>query len=170
MFMRRTVFLTIAASLLLTQGAFAAGTAGLWTVTTIWQFGVSRVPPALVALARQQGLATPVNGQPFVHHICMTSYEADGSQPLHLNSRELDCVNRVVGQRRSQMVLETICHGPQEGVGRALITWRGNRHFEGTSDFKGRLRGDPARIGASFSADWVGEDCRGVRAFLPQNN
>jgi hypothetical protein len=168
--MRRTILLAFAVSLLATPGALAAGKAGLWTITTTWQFGMSRVPPALVALARQQALAPPVTGRPFIYHICMTAYEADGGQPLHLNSRETDCANRTVSMRRSQMVLESICHGPLEGVARAQITWRGDQHFEGTSDFKGRLRGDPARMSSSFSADWAGEDCRGVRAFVPQNN
>jgi hypothetical protein len=168
--MRRILFLSLAASLLLTHGAFAAGKAGLWTVTTVWQFGMSKVPPAIVALARQQALAPPVTGRPFVHHMCMTEYEADGSQPMHLNSRELDCTNRVVSQRRSQMVMETICHGPLEGVTRTLITWRGDGHFEGTSDFKGKFRGDPSRMSSSFTADWAGEDCRGVRPFIPQND
>ena len=77
----------------------AAGKAGLWTVTTTWQFGMPIVPPALVALARQQGLNPPRHGQPFIHHICMTQYEAEGRQPLHLNSRDLDCVHRVVSFR-----------------------------------------------------------------------
>jgi hypothetical protein len=168
--MRRILLPTLAALLLLTQGALAAGKPGLWTVTTTWQFGMSRLPPALVALARQQGLKPPVTGQPFVHSMCMTEYEADGSQPLHLNSRELDCTNRTVSMKHSQMVLETICHGPLEGVEHSLITWRGNGHFEGTSDFKGKFRGDPTRMSSSFSADWAGDDCRGVRPFIPQNN
>jgi hypothetical protein len=166
----RRILLPTLALLLLTQGAFAAGTAGLWTVTTIYQFGMRVVPPALVSLARQQGLKPPVTGKPFIHHICMTEYEADGSQPLHLNSRELDCTNRTVSQRRSQMVLESICHGPLEGVSRAQITWRGNTHFEGTSNFKGSFRGDATGMSSSFTADWVGADCQGVRAFVPQNN
>jgi len=55
--------------LLLPFQAQAAGKQGLWTVTTIWQFGMDKVPPAIVALARQQGLKPPVNGQPFIHHI-----------------------------------------------------------------------------------------------------
>jgi hypothetical protein len=168
--MRRILFPTLAALLLLTQGASAAGKAGLWTVTTTWQFGMSRLPPALVSLARQEGLKPPVTGQPFVHHICMTEYEADGSQPLHLNSRDLDCVNRTVSMKHSQMVLESICHGPLEGVARAQILWRGNSHFEGTSDFRGKFRGDPTRMSSSFSADWVGDDCKGVRPFIPQND
>lgn len=167
--MRRILFSTLAL-LLLTQGAFAAGKAGLWTVTTLYRFGMPVVPPALVSLARQQGLKPPVTGQPFIHHMCMTEYEADGSQPLHLNSRDLDCTNRTVSLRRSQMVLETICHGPLEGVGRAQITWRGDQHFEGTSDFKGRFRGAPTRMSSSFTVDWTGADCQGVRPFIPQNN
>lgn len=168
--MRRTLLSALALLLLLTPSAWAAGKAGLWTVTTIWRFGMPWVPPALVALARAQGLKPPVTGQPFIHRMCMTEYEADGSQPLHLNSRDLDCAIRVVSTRRSLMVLESICHGPLEGVARAQITWRGEGHFEGTSDFRGKLRGDPARMSSSFSADWAGEDCRGVRPFIPQNN
>src|SRR5262249_20117783 len=93
------------ALLLLAHPAFAAGRAGLWTVTTTYQFGMQNVPPALVALARQQGLRPPVSGQPFTHHICMTEYEADGRQPLHLNSRDLDCVNRTVSFKGGRMVL-----------------------------------------------------------------
>jgi hypothetical protein len=167
--MPRIIFPVLAAWLLMTPGAFAAGQAGLWTVTTTWQFGMSRLPPALFALARQQGLKPPVTGQPFTHHICMTEYEAEGRQPLHLNSRDLDCVNRTVSATRSLMVLESICHGPLEGVARAQITWRGNQHFDGTSDFKGKFRGDPTRMSSSFSADWAGADCRGARPFIPQN-
>src|SRR5471030_3025331 len=106
--MRRILVAAFAALALLTP-AHAAGKAGLWSVTTIWQFGMPRVPPALVALARQQALKPPVTGQPFIHHMCMTEYEADGSQPLHFNNRDSDCVNRVVSLRRSQMVLESIC-------------------------------------------------------------
>ena len=169
--MRRTFSLTFAAFLLLTPHAWAAGKAGLWTVTTTWQFGMPRVPPALVALSRQQRLQPPVTGRPFTHHMCMTPYEADGSEPLHLNSRDLDCVNRVVSQRGARMVLESICHGPVEGVGRAQILWRGNQHFEGSYDFKGRFRGDPTRMSSRFSADWQGDDCLGVRPFVaPLNN
>ena len=168
--MRRTLLPAFALLLLATPQAWAAGKAGLWTVTTIWQFGMPRVPPALVALARQQALKPPVTGQPFIHHMCMTEYEADGSQPLHLNSRDLDCVNRVVSLKGSHMVLESICHGPLEGVGRAQITWRGDLHFEGQYDFKGRFRGDRTRMSSSFNADWQGDDCRGVRPFIPQNN
>jgi len=156
--------------LLLAHPAFAAGKAGLWTVTTTYQFGMKYLPPALVALARQQGLKPPVSGQPFTHHICMTEYEADGRQPLHLNSRDLDCVNRTVSFKGGRMVLESICHGPLEGVGRAQILWRGTDHFEGTYDFKGRSRGEPARMSSSFAADWQGQDCRGVRVFIPQDN
>jgi hypothetical protein len=167
--MRRT-FLLVFAAVLLTQHAWAAGKAGLWTVTTTWQFGMSRVPPALMALSRQQRLPPPVTGRPFTHHICMTPYEADGSEPLHLNSRELDCTSRIVSQRGARTVLESICHGPVEGVGRTQIVWRGNQHFEGSYDFKGRFRGDPARMSSSFSADWQGDDCRGVKPFIPQLN
>lgn len=173
--MRRVVLPIIALTLLLTPQlvmlqAWAAGKAGLWTVTTTYKFGMSRVPPALVALARQQQLKPPVTGQPFTHHMCMTEYEADGSQPLHLNSRDFDCVNRVVSLRGARMVLESICHGPLEGVGRAQILWRGDQHFDGSYDFKGRFRGDATRMSSTFSADWQGDDCRGVRAFVPQNN
>jgi hypothetical protein len=166
----RRAFSCLFALLLLTEGASAAGKAGLWTITTTWQFGMSRLPPALVALARQQGLTPPVTGRPFTHHICMTQYEVDGSQPLHLNSRDLDCANRTVSMRGQRMVLESICHGPLEGVGRAQITWRDSQHFDGLYDFKGRFRGDPTRMSSSFSADWAGADCRGVRAFIPQND
>ena len=168
--MRRVISPVIALILLLTPHAWAAGKAGLWTITTTWQFGMPRVPPALVALSRQQGLKPPVTGQPFTHHMCMTEYEADGRQPLHLNSRDTDCTNRVVSQRGARMVLESICHGPVEGVGRWQILWRGDQHFDGSYDFKGRFRGDPTRMSSSFSADWQGDDCRGVRAFIPQNN
>jgi len=156
--------------LLLTVPAFAAGKAGLWQVTTTYQFGMRYVPPALVALSRAQALKPPVSGQPFTHHMCMTAYEAEGRQPPHLNSRDLDCVDRVVSFKGSHMVLETICHGPLEGVGRSQILWRGNDHFDGTYDFKGRFRGDPTRMSSSFSADWQSEDCRGVRPYIPQNN
>jgi hypothetical protein len=168
--MRRTLLSAFTLLLLATPQAWAAGKEGLWTVTTIWQFGMPRVPPALVALARQQALKPPVTGQPFIHHMCMTEYEADGSQPLHFNNRDTDCANSVVSMRHSQMVLESICHGPLEGVARAQITWRGNLHFEGTSDFRGKFRGDPTRMSSSFTADWAGDDCRGVRPFIPQNN
>ena len=129
--MRRIFSPALALLLLATPHAWAAGKAGLWTLTTTYQFGMPLVPPALMALARQQGLKPPVTGQPFTHHMCMTQYEADGRQPLHLNSRDLDCVNRVVSLRGGRMVLESICHGPLEGVGRAQITWRGNLHFDG---------------------------------------
>ena len=166
----RLILSALAVLLLTTPGAFAAGQAGLWTVTTTWRFGMSRLPPALSALARQQGLKPPVTGRSFTHHICMTEYEADGSQPLHLNSRELDCVNRTVSMKRSLMAVESICHGPLEGVARGQITWRGNRHFDGTSDFTGKFRGDPTRMSSSFSADWAGADCQGVRPFIPQND
>lgn len=158
------------ALLLLTSQAFAAGKAGLWTVSTTWQFGMRYVPPALVALSRSQGLKPPVTGAPFTHHFCMTRYEADGRQPLHLNSYELDCVNRVVSFKGQRMEMESICHGPVEGVARMQILWRGDTHFEGTYDFKGRFRGDPSRMSSSFSADWQDENCRGVRPFIPQNN
>jgi len=168
--MRRTFLLTFAAVLLLMPHAWAAGKAGLWTVTTTWQFGMPRVPPALVDLARQQRLKPPMTGQPFTHHMCMTRYEADGSQPLHLNSRDLDCTNRVVSQRGARMVLESICHGPLEGVGRSQFLWRGNQHFEGSYDFKGTFRGDPTRMSSTISADWQSDDCRGVRPFIPLNN
>lgn len=165
----RVVLQAFALLLLLAPQAWAAGKAGLWTVTTTWQFGMPLVPPALMALARQQGLKPPVTGQAFVHHMCMTQDEADGSQPLHLNSRELDCANRVVSSRGARMVLESICHGPLEGVGRAQILWRGNQHFDGSYEFKGRFRGDRTRMSSSFGADWAGDDCRGVRPFVPQN-
>ncbi len=165
--MRRALY-TIAALFLLASPALAAGKAGLWTVTTTWDFSPPVVPGVLAALARQQAVAPPRNGQPFVHHMCMTEYEADGRQPLHLNSRDYDCVPRVVSFRRPLMVMENICHGQVEGVGRSRITWRGNDHFEGTYDFTGKFRGDPARISSSFSADWAGADCRGVRFFIPQ--
>ncbi|MFO1249400.1 MAG: DUF3617 family protein [Alphaproteobacteria bacterium] len=142
----------------------------MWTVTTIWQFSMNKVPPALVSLARQQGLKPPVNGQPFIHHICMTPYEADGRQSLHLNSFDLDCSYRTVDVRRGVMTTENICHGPVEGVVKGQVTFRGNTHFEGNTDFRGKYRGDPARMRSSFTADWAGEDCRGVRPFIPQNN
>jgi hypothetical protein len=168
--MRRTLSHAFAFLLLATPQAWAVGKAGLWTVTTTYQFGMPVVPPALMALARQQGLKPPVTGQPFTHHMCMTQYEADGRQPLHLNSRDLDCVNRVVSLRAGRMILESICHGPLEGVGRSQITWNGNLHFDGQYEFKGRFRGDPTRMSSSFAGDWAGEDCRSVRPFIPQNN
>ena len=166
--MRRTLLSAFTLLLLATPQAWAAGKEGLWTVTTIWQFGMPRVPPALVALARQQALKPPVTGQPFIHHMCMTEYEADGSQPLHFNNRDTDCANRVVSMRHAQMVLESICHGPLEGVARAQITWRGDGHFEGTSDFKGKFRGDPTRMSSSFTADWADDDCRGSGPLSPR--
>jgi len=156
--------------LLLTAPAFAAGKAGLWTVTTTYQFGMRYVPPALVALSRAQGLKPPVTGQPFVHHMCMTAYEAEGKLPPHLNSRDLDCTDRVVSFKGSRMVLESTCYGPLEGIGRSEIVWRGNDHFDGTYTFKGRFRGDTTRMSSSFAADWQGGDCRGVRPYIPQNN
>ena len=167
--MRRQFLSFLAAMLLLSAPAFAAGKAGLWQVVTTYQFGMRYVPPALVALSRAQGLKPPVSGQPFTHHMCMTHYEAEDRQPLHLNARDFDCANRVVSSRGPRMVLESICHGPLEGVGRYEIQWRGEDHFDGTFEFKGRFRGDATRMNSRFSADWQGEDCRGVRAFTPQN-
>jgi hypothetical protein len=166
--MRRPVASIVAAMLLLSSPAFAAGKAGLWQVTTTYQFGMRYVPPALVELSRAQGLTPPVTGRPFTHHICMTKYEAEGRQPLHLNSRDMDCVDRVVSTKGPRMMLESICHGPLEGVGHSEILWRGNDHFEGTYAFKGKFRGDPASMSSSFSADWQADDCRGVRAFIPR--
>lgn len=168
--MRRSSFLIFAALLLLPAPVLAAGKAGLWQVTTTYQFGMRFVPPALVSLARAQGLKPPVSGQPFTHHMCMTSYETEGKQPLHFNSRDLDCTDRVVSFAASRMVLESICHGPLEGVGRYQILWRGNDHFEGTYDFKGRFRGDTTRMSSTFRADWQGDDCRGVRPYIQQSN
>ena len=168
--MRRIFSPALALLLLATPHAWAAGKAGLWTLTTTYQFGMPLVPPALMALSRQQGLKPPVTGQSFTHHMCMTTYEADGHQPLHLNSRDLDCANRIVSLRGGRMILESICHGPLEGVGRAQISWRGNLHFDGLYEFKGRFRGDATRMSSSFAGDWAGEDCRGVRPFVPQNN
>ena len=167
--MRRSLILIFAALLFPTL-AFAAGKAGLWTVTTTYQFGMRFVPPALVSLSRAQGLKPPVSGQPFTHHLCMTGEEAEGRQPLHLNSRDFDCAIRLVDSKGPRAVLESICHGPVEGVGRSQILWRGNGHFDGTYDFKGKFRGDPSRMSASFMADWQGADCRGVRPYVPQNN
>jgi hypothetical protein len=85
---------------------------------------------------------------------------------LHLNNRDLDCVNRTVSQRGTRLVLESICHGPLEGVGRTQIVWSGNQHFEGSYEFKGRFRGNGSRMTSRFSADWSGNDCRGVRPFI----
>jgi len=164
--MRRALFWIFASLLIVPQGASAAGKPGLWTVTTSWQFGMPIVPPAVAALVRQQKLNPPANGQPFIHYMCMTPSEANGSEPLHLNNRDLDCVNRTISQRGGRTVLESICHGPLEGVGRTQIVWRGNQHFEGSYDFKGQFRGDASRMTSSFSADWSGNDCRGVRPFI----
>ena len=164
--MPRALFLSFAALLIVPQSALAAGKAGLWTVTTTWQFGMPIVPPAVAALVRQQKLKPPANGQPFIHYMCMTPSEASGSEPLHLNSRDLDCANRTVSQRGGRTVLEGICHGPLEGVGRTQIVWRGNQHFEGSYEFKGQFRGDASRMTSRFSADWSGSDCRGVRPFI----
>jgi hypothetical protein len=159
------------ALLFFTAPAFAAGKAGLWSVTTTYQFGMRYVPPALVSLSRAQGLKPPVSGQPFTHHMCMTKYEAEGRDPLHLNSRDLDCTNRVVSSRGSRMVVESLCHGPLEGVGRYDIQWRGNGDFDGTYAFKGNFRGDSTRMSSSFSADWQADDCRDVRPYIvPLNN
>ena len=72
--------------------------------------------------------------------------------------------------RRGVMVTESICHGPLEGVTRGQVTWRDNTHFEGSTEFKGKYRGDPARMSSTFSADWAGDDCRGVRPYVAQNN
>ena len=119
--MRRSSFLFFAALALLPVPVLAAGKAGLWQVTTTYQFGMRFVPPALVSLARAQGLKPPVSGQPFTHHMCMTSYEMQGDQPLHFNSRDLDCTDRVVSFAASRMVLESICHGPLEGVEGILV-------------------------------------------------
>src|ERR1700754_198900 len=110
--MRRAFLSIFAALLIVPQGASAAGKPGLWTVTTVWQFGMPVVPPAIAALVRQQRLKPPAKGQPFTHYMCMTEREADGREPLHLNSRDLDCVNRTVSQRGTRLVLESICHGP----------------------------------------------------------
>lgn len=168
--MRHQFLSFLAAMLLLPAPAFAAGKAGLWQVVTTYQFGMRTVPPALVALSRAQGLKPPVTGQPFMHHMCMTSYEAEDRQPLHLNARDFDCANRVISSKGPRMVLESICHGPLEGVGRTQILWRGSDHFDGTYEFKGRFRGDPTRMTSSFNADWQGQDCRDVRPYIPQNN
>jgi len=165
--MRRSLSVS-AALLFLVTPAWAAGKAGLWTISTVWQFRPAVVPSVWVALARQQGLSPPRNGQPFTHHICMSRYEAEGREPLHFNSRDYDCVNSVKNASRGQTVMEAICHGQVEGVGHYRINWRGDDHFEGSYDFTGKFRGDPARISSTFSADWAGSDCRGVRMFIPQ--
>ena len=145
--MRRALFLIFASLLIVPQGAVAAGKPGLWTVTTTWQFGMPIVPPAIASLVRQQKLKPPINGQPFIHYMCMTGAEADGSEPLHFNNRDLDCVNRTVSQRGGRMVLESVCHGPLEGVGRAQISWRdGNFVLTDVSSY-----GTWVRFGASDS-------------------
>ena len=99
---------------MLSQNVWAAGKAGLWTMTTTWQFDMRIVPPAIAALVRQQKLVPPTNGRPFIHYMCMTGAEADGSEPLHFNNRDLDCVNRTVSTRGSAMVVASVCHGPLE--------------------------------------------------------
>src|SRR3954465_8657625 len=168
--MRRAFPITAALLLLLLLAppALAAARAGLWTVTTSWQFSPPIVPKALVEMSREQQIAPPRNGQPFLHHICMTDYEARGRDPLHLNNRDYDCEPHIVSSRGSVTVMENVCHGQVEGVGRHRITWRGNDHFGGSFAFPGKSRGDPARISSSFSADWAGGDCRGLRVFIPQ--
>ena len=167
--MRRFFQSFFAAMLLLSSPAFATGKEGLWQITTTYQFGMRYVPPALVALSRAQGLKPPVSGQPFTHHMCMTHYEAESRQPPNFNSYDLDCTNRVVSFRGGHMILESLCYGPLEGVGHYDIQWRGNDHFDGTYDFKGRFRGDATRMSSSFSGDWQGDSCRGVRPYIPPN-
>lgn len=164
--MRRACLLLFVALLIAPHNASAAGKAGLWTITTTWQFGMPIVPPAIAALVRQQKLHPPANGRPFVHYMCMTQSEADGREPLHFNNRDTDCVNRTVSAKGSRMAIENVCHGPLEGVGRAQLVWRGNQHFDGDYLFKGRFRGETAHMTGSFSADWSGSDCRGVRPFI----
>jgi len=168
--MRRRLLPCFAAMLLLSPAALAAGKVGLWQVTTTYQFGMPTVPPALAALSRAQSLKPPVSGRPFIHHMCMTTNETEGRQALHLNSRDFDCADRLVSVRGPRMVLESICHGPLEGVGRSRIVWRGNEHFDGNYEFKGRFRGNSTRMSSSFTADWQGADCREVRPFIPQGN
>jgi hypothetical protein len=168
--MRRNLLSFFAAISLLSAPAFAAGKEGLWQVVTTYQFGMRLLPPALVSLARAQNLKPPVSGQPFTSFMCMTVYEAEGRQPLHLNARDFDCETRVVSTKGPRMQLESICHGPLEGVGHSQLVWRGDDHFDGTYDFKGKFRGDPARMSSSFAADWQGNNCRGVRPFIPQVN
>jgi len=165
--MRAVVLFGLALSLF-TAPAFAAGKVGLWTVTTTYQFGMRYVPPALVSLARGQGLKPPVSGQPFTHHMCMVKYEADGRDPIHLNSHDVDCTNRIISSKGSRTVMESTCYGPLEGVGRYDIQWRGNGHFDGTYQFKGRFRGDATRMSSSFSADWQADSCRDVRPYISQ--
>ena len=164
--MRRVCLLLFVALLIAPHNASAAGKAGLWTITTTWQFGMPIVPPAIAALVRQQKLDPPANGRPFVHYMCMTQSEADGREPLHFNNRDTDCVNRTVSAKGSRMAIESVCHGPLEGVGRAQLVWRGNQHFDGDYLFKGRFRGETAHMTSSFSADWSGSGCRGVRPFI----
>jgi len=168
-FMRRPFLFLSAAMLLLSSPALAAGKVGLWTVTSTYQFGMRYVPPALVSLARAQGLKPPVSGQPFSHHMCMVKYEADGRDPLHLNGYDVDCTNRIISSRAGRTVMESVCYGPLEGVGRYDIQWRGNDHFDGSYQFKGRFRGDATRMSSSFSADWQGDSCRDVRPYVAQS-
>src|SRR5262249_59857329 len=124
------------------------------TVTTTYQFGMRYVPPALVSLARAQSLKPPVSGQPFTHHMCMIEYEAKGRDPLHLNSHDVDCTNRLLSSRGARTVMESTCYGPLEGVGRYDIQWRGKTQFLGNHYIKGRLPRQATRTRSHAHAAW----------------
>lgn len=154
---------TATALLLAPVAAHAAhGRPGLWKITSTTELpNMPHMPPELMARMKARGM--PIPGQPIVTEICMTREQVAMDRPPSVERNGQSCTSKLLSQSASAVTTEVTCHGKVEGKGRAMVSWRGSDHYEGTYVFRGSMEGKVQQISTSYTGDFVKADCGGVK-------
>ena len=150
-------------ALLMTPGVALAGhgKAGLWTVTSTTNMGVT-LPPEV---ARQMKASGMPGSRTATSHMCMSQAEVDASTPPHIDQSATGCTTKVVSATANSMSSQTICNGNMKGTGTMKITYAGDTAYTGAYDFNGTLAGNATRMSTTFSGKWIKADCGSVKPY-----
>lgn len=151
------------AALLLAPGmAFAGhGKAGLWSVTSTTNMGVT-LPPDV---ARQMKMSGTPGSRTHTSRMCMSQAEVDSSTPPHIDQDATGCATKVVSATANSMSSQTVCDGNMKGTGTMKITYTGDAAYAGAYDFNGTLAGNPTRMSTTFKGKWLKADCGAVKPY-----
>lgn len=137
------------------------GKAGLWTVTSTTNMGVT-LPPDVM---RQMKMTGTPGSRTTTSRMCMSQAEVDSSTPPHIDQNATGCTSKVVSTTANSMSSRTICDGNMKGTGTMKITYTGDTAYTGAYDFNGTLAGNATRMSTTFAGKWTKADCGRVKPY-----
>jgi hypothetical protein len=132
--------------------------AGLWEISTrvSMQNMEAMIPPDQLARMKAMGMHLPGDHASTFQH-CVTPADAANDKPPPMHNKDCAISNMVYNAQTFSA--DIVCTGEHQAQGHVLVTFDGDRHYTGTTNFNAAGNGGSANVASSFEGKWISADC-----------